>query len=93
MPCCVLCCAVLMLCAACPAGIPDYNTCRRALGLPAAKSFADITPDTNVQAILQDLYKDVNNIGEGAGRGGLGRCDAGGMICCAACVCRCCCSD
>jgi hypothetical protein len=44
-------------------GIPDYNTCRRAFGLPAVKTFADITPDKDVAATLKELYGNVNNIG------------------------------
>lgn len=45
--------------------MPDYNTCRRAFGLPAAKTFADITPDEQVAATLKALYGNVDNIGEG----------------------------
>jgi hypothetical protein len=44
-------------------GVPDYNACRRALGLPAAKTFSDITPDQDVAAVLTQLYGNVNNIG------------------------------
>jgi hypothetical protein len=43
-------------------GIPDYNTVRVAFGLPAVASFADISSDPAVQAGLQALYGDVNNI-------------------------------
>jgi hypothetical protein len=46
-------------------GVPDYNTCRRAFSLPAAKTFADITPDEQVAATLKALYGNVNNIGKG----------------------------
>lgn len=40
----------------------DCDFCRRAFGLPAAKTFSDITPDQEVAAILQQLYGNVNNI-------------------------------
>jgi hypothetical protein len=43
-------------------GLPDYNTMRQALGLPAVTSFADITSDPNLAAQLQALYGDVNHI-------------------------------
>jgi hypothetical protein len=43
-------------------GLPDYNTMRQLLGLPAASSFSDITSDPNLAAQLQALYGDVNNV-------------------------------
>ena len=43
-------------------GLPDYNTIRVAYGLTAATTFADITSDPQLQAILASLYGDVNNI-------------------------------
>jgi hypothetical protein len=43
-------------------GLADYNTVRAAYGLPRVKSFADITSDTALQAKLQSLYGNVNNI-------------------------------
>jgi hypothetical protein len=43
-------------------GLPDYNSVRVAFGLSAAASFADITSDPAIQAGLQSLYGDVNNI-------------------------------
>lgn len=43
-------------------GIPDYNTLRVALGLPAVKSFSQITRDTTVQDELAAAYGNVNNI-------------------------------
>jgi hypothetical protein len=43
-------------------GLPDYNTTRQAYGLPAVTSFAQITSDTHLQAQLQTLYGNVNNI-------------------------------
>lgn len=54
--------------------MPDYNTCRRAFGLPAAKTFADITPDEQIAATLKDLYGSVDNIGgwRGVSGGALG---------------------
>eukprot|EP00775_Hariotina_reticulata_P010239 gene10239-10398_t len=41
-------------------GLPDYNTCRRLFGLPAARSFSDITSDPSLLAALQSLYR--NNL-------------------------------
>ena len=43
-------------------GLPDYNSIRVAFGLSAVASFADITSDPAIQAGLQSLYGDVNNI-------------------------------
>lgn len=43
-------------------GLADYNATRVKYGLPAVKSFADITSDTDVQAKLQQLYGNVDNI-------------------------------
>ncbi len=43
-------------------GLADYNATRVKYGLPAVKSFADITSDTAVQAKLQQLYGIVENI-------------------------------
>ncbi len=43
-------------------GLADYNTTRAALGLPRLTSFAQITPDTAVQAALQQAYGNVDNI-------------------------------
>lgn len=43
-------------------GLADYNRVRVAYGLPAARSFADITSDPTLQAKLQALYGNVNNI-------------------------------
>ncbi|MEX2091066.1 MAG: peroxidase family protein [Pirellulales bacterium] len=43
-------------------GLPDYNSVRVAFGLSAAASFADVTSDPAIQAGLQSLYGDVNNI-------------------------------
>ena len=37
-------------------GLPDYNSVRRAYGLPRAASFADITGDAAVQRKLAQLY-------------------------------------
>ncbi len=46
-------------------GVPDYNTCRRAFGLPPVKNFSDITPDEQIAATLDQLYNgNVNNIGK-----------------------------
>jgi hypothetical protein len=50
-------------------GVPDYNTCRRAFGLPAVNNFSDITPDEQIAATLKELYANVNNICERAARG------------------------
>eukprot|EP00775_Hariotina_reticulata_P010237 gene10237-10396_t len=41
-------------------GLPDYNTCRRFFGLPAAKAFTDISTDSVVASTLQSLYR--NNL-------------------------------
>jgi hypothetical protein len=43
-------------------GLADYNTVRAAYGLPRVTSFAQITSDKAVQAELQQLYGNVNNI-------------------------------
>ncbi|WIA39466.1 hypothetical protein OEZ86_005565 [Tetradesmus obliquus] len=44
-------------------GLPDYNTCRRAFGLPPATSFHNITPDAALAAKLEQLYAgNINNI-------------------------------
>jgi hypothetical protein len=43
-------------------GLADYNTTRAAYGLPRVRTFADITPDKEVQQALQKLYGNVNNI-------------------------------
>ena len=43
-------------------GLPGYNAIRVAFGLSAVASFADITSDPAIQAGLQSLYGDVNNI-------------------------------
>lgn len=38
------------------AGVPTYNDAREAYGLSRATSFADITNDTVVQTLLEDVY-------------------------------------
>jgi hypothetical protein len=43
-------------------GLADYNTTRAAYGLPKVTSFAQITSNTTLQAQLQQLYGNVNNI-------------------------------
>jgi hypothetical protein len=43
-------------------GLPDYNTVRRALGLPPARSMADITSDDDAQLALLLLYPNVDDI-------------------------------
>lgn len=43
-------------------GLADYNTTRAAYGLPKVTSFAQITSDPTLQAKLQQLYGNVNNI-------------------------------
>jgi hypothetical protein len=43
-------------------GLADYNATRVAYGLDAVSSFAEITSDTELQAKLETLYSDVNNI-------------------------------
>lgn len=43
-------------------GLADYNTVRAAYGLPRVKSFAEITPDKNLQAALQKVYGSVDKI-------------------------------
>ncbi|MEO1618202.1 MAG: peroxidase family protein [Planctomycetota bacterium] len=43
-------------------GLADYNATREAYGLSAAESFSDITSDVDVQAKLETLYGDVDNI-------------------------------
>ncbi|MFG2298274.1 peroxidase family protein [Streptomyces sp. NPDC048603] len=40
-------------------GIPDYNQCRTAYGLPPVRTFAELTPDPAVQAKLTAAYGDV----------------------------------
>lgn len=43
-------------------GLADYNTIRAAYGLPRVTSFAQITKNTTLQAKLQQLYGNVNNV-------------------------------
>jgi hypothetical protein len=43
-------------------GLADYNAVREAYGLRPVTRFSQITSDREVQAKLQDLYGDVNNI-------------------------------
>ena len=43
-------------------GLADYNTTREAYGLQPYESFADLTRDEQVQADLQSLYGDINNV-------------------------------
>jgi hypothetical protein len=43
-------------------GLSDYNTTRAAYGLPRVSSFAQITSNPLLQAKLQQLYGNVNNI-------------------------------
>lgn len=43
-------------------GVADYNTLRQAYGLPAVLSFADITSDPALAAMLEAAYGDVGNI-------------------------------
>jgi hypothetical protein len=43
-------------------GLADYNTVRAAFGLPRVTSFAQITSDPEMQAQLQEMYGNVNNI-------------------------------
>jgi hypothetical protein len=43
-------------------GLADYNTMRAAYGLPRVSSFSQITSNVEIQAKLQQLYGNVNNI-------------------------------
>lgn len=43
-------------------GLPDYNTMREAYQLSRVTSFADITPDEDVQQKLEAVYGDVDSI-------------------------------
>ena len=43
-------------------GLADYNMARRTMGLPAVRSFADITSSIGVQERLEYLYGSVDNI-------------------------------
>ena len=43
-------------------GVPRYNEFRRLLHLKPAKDFADLTDDTAMQATLQDLYGDIDQV-------------------------------
>jgi peroxidase len=43
-------------------GIPDYNTLRVAMGLPAVTSFSQITKNQKVQAELKAAYGNINSI-------------------------------
>jgi len=43
-------------------GLPDYNTIRVAYGLPPVASFAEITGDPELQAVLRHIYSGVDNI-------------------------------
>ena len=43
-------------------GLADYNACREAFGLTRNASFAEITSDAGLQAELQQIYFNVDNI-------------------------------
>ncbi len=43
-------------------GLADYNDTRAAVGLPRARSFADLTRNRELQQKLQTLYGTVNNV-------------------------------
>ena len=43
-------------------GLPDYNSVREQLGLPAAQTFADITSNLELQSKLEQIYGNVNDI-------------------------------
>ncbi|MDV3352054.1 peroxidase family protein [Leptothoe sp. LEGE 181152] len=43
-------------------GLPDYNQARMDMGLAPVTSFAEITSDTAVQAVLEQLYGTVDDI-------------------------------
>lgn len=43
-------------------GLPDYNTCRQAYGLPPVYEFSDITNNRTVAKNLQRTYGDVDSI-------------------------------
>jgi peroxidase len=43
-------------------GLPDYNSARAAYGLPRVTSFDQISSDPTIQAKLQQLYGNVDNI-------------------------------
>jgi hypothetical protein len=43
-------------------GLADYNNVRRALGLEARTSFAQITSDEVVRRKLESLYPDINDV-------------------------------
>jgi hypothetical protein len=48
-------------------GLSDYNDTREALGLPRVTSFDQINPDPDIQAALQAVYPDINDIDLWAG--------------------------
>lgn len=43
-------------------GLPDYNTLRKAYGLPKVTSFAEISSDLQIQTKLSELFGTVDNI-------------------------------
>ena len=43
-------------------GLPDYNQARVDMGLEPVSSFAEITSDPELQAALEEVYGDVDNI-------------------------------
>ena len=43
-------------------GLPDYNSVRKQLGLTTAESFADITSQPELQAQLQEVYGNVDDV-------------------------------
>lgn len=43
-------------------GLADYNTVRQAVGMPRARTFADITKNRDVQQKLQQLYGSVDKV-------------------------------
>ncbi|WP_366522089.1 peroxidase family protein [Candidatus Accumulibacter sp. ACC003] len=43
-------------------GLPSYNGCREAYGLPRKKTFADMTSDVTLQQALASVYSDVDDV-------------------------------
>jgi hypothetical protein len=43
-------------------GVPSYNSARRSMGMPAARSFRDVNPDRQVQQKLSAVYGSVEDI-------------------------------
>jgi len=61
-------------------GLPDLNTCRKALGLDTHRSFSSITSDSTIKANLALAYSSLNGIDAWVGALAEDVDDAGGLV-------------